>query len=52
MISSLEQARRRQRLNQHIREIVAMRRAVGRPEPHEQPGTPTDPPPPTAAAAA
>jgi len=36
MISSLEQARRRQRLNQHIREIIAMRKAVGRPEPEEQ----------------
>jgi hypothetical protein len=30
MISSLEQARRRRRLNQRIRELIAVRRAVGR----------------------
>jgi hypothetical protein len=51
MISSLEQARRRQRLNQRIREVVAMRRAVGRPEPEEQSVPSTEPAPPAAAAA-
>jgi hypothetical protein len=30
MISSIEQARRRRRLNQRIRELIAVRRAVGR----------------------
>ena len=30
MISSLEQARRRRRLNQQIRELIAIRRAIGR----------------------
>jgi hypothetical protein len=31
MISTSEQARRRRRLNQSIRELIAVRRAVGRP---------------------
>jgi len=31
MISTTEQARRRRRLNQSIRELIAVRRAVGRP---------------------
>lgn len=33
MISSLDQARRRRRLNQRIRELIAVRRAFGRPAP-------------------
>jgi hypothetical protein len=31
MVSSLEQARRRRQLNQRIRDLIAVRRAVGRP---------------------
>jgi hypothetical protein len=31
MVSSLEQARRRRQLNQRIRDLIAIRRAVGRP---------------------
>jgi len=31
MIGSLEQARRRRQLNQRIRDLIAIRRAVGRP---------------------
>jgi len=51
MISSIEQTRRRRRLNQRIRELIAVRRAFGRTVPG--PGQPTLPPtePKTAAAA-
>jgi hypothetical protein len=31
MVSTLEQARRRRQLNQRIRDLIAIRRAVGRP---------------------
>jgi hypothetical protein len=31
MVSTLEQARRRRQLNQRIRDLIAVRRAVGRP---------------------
>jgi hypothetical protein len=31
MVSSLEQARRRRQLNQRIGDLIAIRRAVGRP---------------------
>ena len=31
MVSQLEQARRRRQLNQRIRDLIAIRRAVGRP---------------------
>jgi hypothetical protein len=33
MFSSPEQARRRRQLNQRIRDLIAIRRAVGRPAP-------------------
>ena len=53
MISSLEQARRRQRLNQRIRELIAVRRAIGRPASHEanDPSAEAAEPAPPAAAA-
>jgi hypothetical protein len=39
MISSLEQARRRRRLNQQIRELIAIRRAIGRSVSNDTTGT-------------
>jgi hypothetical protein len=52
MTSSLEQARRRQRLNQRIRELIAMRRAVGRPASHAPPDPAAETTKPTSGAAA
>jgi len=43
MVSSLEQARRRRQLNRQIRDLIAVRRAVGRPTAaDEQPVAPQD----------
>ena len=52
MISSLEQARRRRRLNQQIRELIAIRRAIGRHAPDDPAAAAAEVPHPAPSAAA